>query len=86
MLCIKMKSLNPESLHNALVNCGALGCNVMQSRRQLATYKTTWGHNRENHNPHFHCHENLKQHIIIQFVINICILLTTTLAFFIIDK
>jgi hypothetical protein len=34
-------------------------------QKLVTTYKAKQHHNPENHNPHFHHHENLKSHPII---------------------
>jgi hypothetical protein len=41
-------------------DCGLLGCDDQRSSETLVTTcKTTLRHNPEDHDPHFHRHENL---------------------------
>jgi hypothetical protein len=48
----------------------------MNIRTLVITYKTTQCHDPEDHNPHFHCHENLKPHE--KQVVSVLLLFTYT--------
>jgi hypothetical protein len=32
---------------------------ICYSKALVTSYKTTWGHNPEDHSKHLHCHENI---------------------------